>query len=37
MKEELSPLAMKALARFTAPLTDREVETLRQLLQKLRS
>lgn len=37
MEEQLSPLAMKTLARFTAPLTDREVETLRYLLHKLRN
>lgn len=37
LEEQLSPLALKTLARFTAPLTDREVETLRQLLNKLRS
>lgn len=36
MNKELTPLAMSTLARFTAPLTDQEVETLRQLLNKLR-
>ncbi|WP_243371992.1 MarR family transcriptional regulator [Geotalea sp. SG265] len=37
MEDQLAPLALKTLARFTAPLTDREVETLRHLLNKLRS
>ena len=36
MQHELSPLAIKTLARFTSPLTADEVATLRQLLQKLR-